>query len=235
MKSFERIHNPTLRVRIADRIRASILDGTLKAGSKIVERRLAAQFATSLTTVREALIVLEADGFVTKKPNTSTFVTELTLADTEKLFDVRRVLERHAVNLAARNCIPQQAAELDEAYAALLGAARAKQDALFVKTDILLHNKIWEISGNEHLHAALRRINHPLFAFVMVRLVTKRSALDLTHDARSHTALLGAIKAGDPQRACEAFDAAVHDWLVKLRIGVFQSNGSKCGQEPAVR
>lgn len=221
MASLGPIANPTLRGRIAERIQAAILDGTLKPGSRMVERQLAAEFATSLTVVREALIVLEAGGFVTKRPNTATFVTQLTLADTEKLFDVRRVLEGHAVGLAARNCTPEQAAELDRAYFAMLDAARAKRDAGFVRADLVLHNKIWEISGNEHLHAALRRINHPLFAFVMIRLVTKRSALDLTHDAQSHTALLEAIKANEPETACERFDVAVYDWLKHLRTGVF--------------
>ena len=230
MASFHRIDHPTLRERIAERIRASILDGTLKPGSRMVERRVAAQFATSLTAVREALIVLEADGFVTKRPNTATFVTELTLADTEKLFDVRRVLERHAVRLAARSCSPKQAAELDQAYFAMLDAARAKQDAVFVKTDLRLHNKIWEIAGNEYLDAALRRICHPLFAFVMIRLVTRRSALDLTHDAQSHTALLEAIKANETETACECFDEAAYDWLVNLRSGVFVETEHSSGR-----
>ncbi len=222
MAPFERIDNPTLRDRIAERIRGAILEGTLTAGSKVVERQLAAQFATSLTAVREALIVLEADGFVTKKPNAATHVTKLTLEDTEKLFDVRRVLERHAVKLAARRCSPEQADELNDAYFALLDAARKKQDAVFVKTDLTLHNKIWEIAGNEYLQASLQRINHPLFAFVMIRLVNDRSALDLTHDAQSHTALLEAIKANDVERSCREFDTAVNDWLVNLRIGVFE-------------
>ncbi len=119
MNVFDGIDNPTLRGRISERIRGAILDGTLKPGSRIVELHLAAQFATSLTSEREALIVLEVDGFVIKRPNSATFVTELTLSDTEKLFDVRRVLERRAVDLAARNCLPEQAADLHRAYFAM--------------------------------------------------------------------------------------------------------------------
>ncbi len=200
----------------------AILDGTLEAGSKLVERRLANQFATSLTAVREALIVLEADGFVTKRPNAATHVTKLTLEDTEKLFDVRRVLERHAVEIAARKCSPEHAAELDKAYFRLLDAARGKREADFITTDLDLHANIWGITGNEHLEAALRRVNSPLFAFVMIRLVADRSAMDLTHDAQSHSTLLEAIKANDAERSRREFDIAVKDWLVNLRIGVFE-------------
>ncbi len=222
MHSFERIDNPTLRGRISERVRMAILDGTLRAGSKLVERRLASQFATSLTAVREALIVLEADGFVTKTPNAATHVTKLTLEDTEKLFDVRRVLERHAVGLAARNCSSEHAADLDKAYFRLLDAARGKREADFITTDLALHSKIWSITGNEYLEAALRRVNSPLFAFVMIRLVADRSAMDLTHDAQSHSTLLEAIKANDAARSQREFDIAVKDWLVNLRTGVFE-------------
>ncbi|MCY4188899.1 MAG: GntR family transcriptional regulator [Bryobacterales bacterium] len=221
MALFERIETPTLRGRIAEKIRRAILDGTIQPGSKMVERQLAAQFATSLTAVREALIVLEAEGFVAKKPNTATHVTELTLTDTEQLFDVRRVLERYAVELAARKCTASDAESLDTAYLSMLDAARAKQDGEFVRADLALHERIWEVARNEYLQASLRRINIPLFAFVMIHLVTERSALDLAHDAESHTALLNAIKANRPERACQEFDAAVHDWLVNLRREVF--------------
>ncbi len=107
----------------------------------------------------------------------------------------------------------------------MLDAARTKQNAVFVKADLLLHSKIWQISGNEYVGAALRRINHPLSAFVMIRLVTKRNALDLTDDAQSHTALLEAIMTNDPQAACDRFDTAVQDWLANLRSGVFGQLG----------
>ena len=78
------------------------MDGTLKTGERIVERKLAAQFGASLAVVREAIIQLEAEGFITKWPNTSTHVTRLSLAETEKIFAVRKVLEGFAVEEAAR-------------------------------------------------------------------------------------------------------------------------------------
>ena len=90
---FERLANSTLRSRIAEQLRDAIVDGTLRTGERIVERKLAAQFGASLAVVREAIIQLEAEGFITIWPNTSTHVTQLSLAETEKIFAVRKVLE----------------------------------------------------------------------------------------------------------------------------------------------
>ena len=105
---FERLANSTLRSRIAEQLRDAIVDGTLKTGERIVERKLAAQFGASLAVVREAIIQLEAEGFITKSPNTSTHVIQLSLAETEKIFAVRKVLESFAAEEAARRASSQE-------------------------------------------------------------------------------------------------------------------------------
>ena len=66
------------RRHIVATIQKAILEGSLRQGEKLVERKLAGQFETSLSVVREALIELESQGFITKTPNTSTIVTNFT-------------------------------------------------------------------------------------------------------------------------------------------------------------
>jgi len=87
---FERIAGSTLRSRVAERVRPAILDGSLTEGQRLVDRDLAAQFAISLTVIREALIDLEKDGFVIKKPNAATYVTKLSFDAVEKSFCVSK-------------------------------------------------------------------------------------------------------------------------------------------------
>ena len=78
---FEKLTNNTLRGRVAEQIRGAILNGNLAAGQRIVERTIAAEFGASLTWVREAIIQLESEGFITKKPNASTCVTQISLSE----------------------------------------------------------------------------------------------------------------------------------------------------------
>ena len=73
-----------------------------------MERQLAAQFVTSLTAVREALIELEATGFVIKKPNSTTHVTKLSKDAAEKIFVFRRIMEGFAVEEAARQATSER-------------------------------------------------------------------------------------------------------------------------------
>ncbi len=203
-------------------LRKAILNGTLAEGSRIVERRLAAQFDTSLTAVREALIELEVEGFVDKKPNSSTYVTKLSLEITEKIFAVRRVLETYAVEEAARRATPEGVEALEAAYRAMLEAARARDLENFILRDYAMHELIWVLTQNEYLAAALKRIIPPVFAFAAMRMA-KGHSFDMVQDAKSHKALVEAIQAKKPAAAKRAFLEALDGWSATTRSYVFES------------
>ena len=188
--AFERLPSYSLRGRIAETLREAILNGTLEEGQRLVERSLAAQLGASLTAVREALIELEMEGFIQKRRNASTYVTKLTLEDAEKIFAVRSALEAYAVEQAALVAGPEHIERLEARYLEMQEAARANDRKAFLRKDYAWHEMIWQITGNEYLQAALRRLLVPLFAFTAIRIVT-RGVFDLLHDAQTHALLTG--------------------------------------------
>ena len=97
---FSKLFKRSLRDQIAEKICEAILSGSLAPGERLVERRLSEEFGASLTAVREALITLEAKGFVVRKPNSSTYVTEYSFEEVEKAFKFRRALEGYAIEEA---------------------------------------------------------------------------------------------------------------------------------------
>ena len=233
-RSFARIAAPPLRDRIAEILRKAILNGSLPEGSRIVERQLASQFEISLTAVREALIRLEAEGFVVKKPNASTYVTKLSLELSEKIFKIRRVLETYAVEEAARNATTEQIQQLEKAYWEMVDAARNNNPESFILHDYAFHELIWSMTGNEYIPAALQRITPPVFAFAAMRMA-KGNAFDLLQDARSHMPLLDAIKSKHAEKARSAFLTALDGWLASTRAHVFGSQGAKVSKSSPSR
>ena len=217
---FEKLETQTLCARIANQTRDAILEGSLKPGEKVVERKLAAQFGASLTAVREALVLLESEGFIKKRPNSATYVTKLTLAEAEQIQALRRVLEGYAVEEAARLATPEQVGELERLYLEMMEAARKNDSKLFVHKDLLWHERVWQISDNEFLRTTLRRLMLPFLAFSAIRLVSERS-MDLMDDAYSHLPILKAIKSGDPKLARGALETALEQWISELRQYVF--------------
>ena len=225
---FQQLTSVTLRGRIAEILRDAILNGTLREGERIVERKVAAQFSTSLTAVREALIELESEGFVVKKPNSATYVTKISLESAERIFRVRRLLEVHALEEAARLATPASLQKLERVYLDLVDAARSEHSQLFIRTDYLLHETIWLMSGNEYLHAALRRVVLPVFAATAIRIVSRRP-FDLIQDAQLHLPMIEVIRNRNVEAAKPVVERAMDEWLAQFRL--YLNNGDEDHQD----
>src|SRR6267142_5537449 len=87
-----------LKESLAAQLREAILSGKLAPGEKIIERRWAREFGAAQVSVREALNILIAEGFVTKGHGRSARVLRLTDSAIIHTYQVRGALE----GLAAR-------------------------------------------------------------------------------------------------------------------------------------
>ena len=92
--------NAPLSEKIAETIREYILKGVLKPGERLTEPRLSDILGISRTPIREALRILEMDGFVTLIPRRGAVVTELTDKDVDEIFILKIRLESLAAKLA---------------------------------------------------------------------------------------------------------------------------------------
>jgi DNA-binding GntR family transcriptional regulator len=206
-----KLNTQPARHQVAEKIRESILDGSLVPGERLVERKLAETLGTSQSAIREALIQLELEGHVSKKPNSATFVTHFSQRELENTISVRRALEGFAVEEAARQSTPADIQHLEELFQQSQSAARAREFQKYIRRDLSWHIAMWESTHNDCLVESLRRVVVPLFGFSAIR-VAMQPGFNLTQDLQSHRVLLDAIAAGEPERAKRAFHAAMKDW-----------------------
>ena len=220
---FGKLTYSSLRGRIADEIQEAILTGALHEGERIVERKLAGQFSTSLTAVREALIELEAKGFVTKKPNCATYVIKFSVEAADQIFAFRKVVEAHTIEEAARTASPAQLESLEAAYDELMQAAVANDTRLYLQRDLALHERAWHASNNEYFEIALKRVVRPFFAFTAIRLDV-RQAFDLAQDAKHHLGFVKPIQLRQPAAARDAYLRALDEWYRQTHAYVLDEN-----------
>jgi DNA-binding GntR family transcriptional regulator len=197
------IRTRTIPDLVAEQLRDAILNGTLKPGERLVELKLCAHFGIGQPTVREALRELEIQGFVRKSANRGTYVTEFSEEDVRKILELRVALEAFAIEKAAARISGDDARELrgiiDE-----IDASAAKFDrAALHRADVVFHQKIWAVAGNEYLQAALERIVFSLFAFMLVGRAPADSMMK--HVARQHREILKGLETHDPKTAREHF------------------------------
>ncbi|MCI0621888.1 MAG: GntR family transcriptional regulator [Acidobacteria bacterium] len=217
---FGKLTYTSLRGRIADEIQDAILNGTLREGERIVERKLADQFSASLTAVREALIELAAKGFVTKRPNCATHVIKFSHADVDKIFAFRRIVEAHTVEEACRAASQEGLERLTHSYKELLEAAHSKNAQLYLQRDLALHEVVWQISKNEYFEIALRRVVRPFFAFTFIRY-GRGDSFDLVQDAYNHLAFVNPIRSRDAEAARQAYLSALDEWYAQTRSYIY--------------
>lgn len=100
---------PRLVDEVINRLRESIVDGTLPAGTPLPQVALAAQLGVSRTPLREALRVLDSEGLVRSSDGNRTVeVVQIGPEDLREMYELREVIDGLAARLAARKGLPSQ-------------------------------------------------------------------------------------------------------------------------------
>src|SRR5258706_3358086 len=89
--------------KVANVLRVRILAGELRPGTTLLEIPFSTQLGVSRNTMREAMRILILEGLLKRKIHHGVTVAELSLADVEEIYRLRRVLEIQAVRLANRD------------------------------------------------------------------------------------------------------------------------------------
>lgn len=92
----------TSQTEIAQRVVESILAQKLSPGERLGEQDLADLFGVSRTLVREALMQLQARGFVEVRPRKGWYVVEPSVEQARDAFAARRIVEAGIVREAGR-------------------------------------------------------------------------------------------------------------------------------------
>jgi DNA-binding GntR family transcriptional regulator len=188
---------PLVKQSLAAALRERIVTGEIEPGEVIVERKWAARFGVAQGSVREALNILTAEGFVQKDHGHRARVTELTREDVEQIYQMRGSLE----GLAARLIVEQQKdlSKMEKAWTEMQRAAAAEDIKGLLTADLDFHLTLCDLSGNRFLKECARRLLIPLFAFVLMRVETnQRGSTPWSKSIDLHGRMLAALRLGNP-------------------------------------
>lgn len=182
---------------LAAYFREEIIGGRLAPGEKIVEARWAKQLKISQTSVREALNILSAEGFVQKESGRTAHVTQLSDEDVLHSYELRAVLESYAARIVAQK--QPDLAELDQSLADMRSAVDCNNVRGFYERDLQFHLLLAEKTGNKMLVRAVKLIILPLFAFVVIRVQGARTEQQQwIRSLEQHKRIIDALRTRDP-------------------------------------
>ena len=195
----------TLAEQAYEELQDQIVSGRLPAGRRLLADELADALAISQTPVKEALARLEQDGLVETESRRASVVRRFTLADIERIYEARLLLELHAASsgLAGGRATPDFAARLRAIFEEQMGYAGTESEAALpevIRLDREFHELIVSL-GDNPLIAGWHRVvlrqtqtirNYPL------------SRYDIGRMRREHGAILAAFESGNPDRVVDA-------------------------------
>ena len=202
------LEQPSLVELTTQRLRAEILSGDLPPGARIVEEQLCRRYGISRAPLREALRLLAEQGLVEHLPRRGARVCDWSPADIRQLFEIRHVLERHAVlsalPLAAEDGDPL--APVRERLAAM-HAAEERGDRL-AKDDAhrAFHAAVVGLAGNRQLELTLAPILLKLQLPMAVNLRREAELHTPGQGLERHGAILAALESDEPQTVLDALD-----------------------------
>lgn len=187
------------RVRVA--LEQQILTGERPPGSSIDEKALAESFGASRTPVREALLMLAAQGLVQIAPRAGIYVRKASAAELVATLEALSELEAALARLAARRASGEQRKALQRAHAAAAPHVQSEDRQRYAETNAALHELIYTASGNPVLVEHVRSVRKKLAAY---RQRGWDKAGRLRASDREHGRIVQAICKGEEAAAAEA-------------------------------
>jgi DNA-binding GntR family transcriptional regulator len=196
---------PTLSESIRDGLVELIVSGELKAGERLIETKIAADFGTSQAPVREALRELEGLGLVESRPRRGRHVLPFVEQTIREAYVVRAALEETATRLAMLGGglpLDEMRADVADMYrCATAGDVRAMGLA-----STRFHRRVVVAGNNFLLERAWEALQIEARTAIAL-VVTKPRLRDV---ADEHAELLQALESGDVEAAC--LHTRAHQW-----------------------
>ena len=153
-----RVESAPLRSKIIEAIRDAIEHGTLKPGSRLIEKDLCERLEVSRTSLREALRELEAEGIVARVSARGLTVVKISLHDAANIYRIRAQIEALIFQQFTENATNAQLLVLDNIYNDLISAYNQGTFIAISQAKASWHNYICEIAQNQIARNILSRL-----------------------------------------------------------------------------
>lgn len=190
--------------QVAEFLRERIISGQLGRGQKLKQDEIAKALNISITPVREALKILEAEGYVAGYSHRGVVVAPFDIEKAAELVELRLLLEVRLTRIAAANVTPKDLHALDELNREIVAAAASG-----------VHEQLRR--ANYHFHFRLYGLADRPQTLDFVRVLWAKYPFDLVGSIpgrfdradAEHKALLAALHASNAARTAQAMRAHI--------------------------
>lgn len=204
--------------QVAEFVRERIISGFFARGQKLKQVEIAQMLDLSITPVREALKLLEAQGYVVGSSHRGAVVAPFQVGEAEELYELRLLLETRLTRAAARCIDAAGIRALEDLNAEILAAAERGDNDACRAANFRFHFRLYEQAGQpQTLHFV--RILWAKYPFDLLTVMPRRQF----HVSDEHRDILDGLHAGDVRAVTKAMQhhiesgwKAFKDYYAKL-------------------
>jgi DNA-binding GntR family transcriptional regulator len=182
----------TKEEQVADYLRERIISGVYPRGSRLKQAEIAEQLHLSITPVREALKLLEAEGYISGDSYRGARVVPFDAAASGEILQLRLLLEAQLVRGAVEKITAQDIIELRALAKEFEQTFEAGDRAAARGINYRLHRRLYDVAAMpQTLHFV--QILWARYPFDLINAVPNRGQ----HAAEEHEEILRALTDGD--------------------------------------
>ena len=190
----------TMSEFIYNSLKDSIINNELKANQRINEKELVEYFKVSRTPVREAILRLEAKGFVKIDSYRRAIVKEISYKELMEIFQVLGALDRLALSQAVDNLTSQNINKLESLIKKMEEYCNLESIEKYFEFNEKFHDEIWKAVENRLLLEILYSVRDRMQRYTYARIFAFKKPEALEKSMKQHKALLTALKRKDKEK-----------------------------------
>jgi len=212
----------TKEEQVADYLRERIISGRLPRGARLKQTEIAQELKISITPVREALRLLEAEGYLSSDSFRGATVAPFDVEASSEILKLRITLETQLVESAVRNVTAEEIGELRELARQFEDAALADDSTAARGINYRFHRRMYDFARlPKTLHFV--QVLWAQYPFDVINRIGGRAV----RAAKEHNQLLKCIIEGDAAGAMLTMRQHIETGWHELRDSIPASGAEK--------
>jgi DNA-binding GntR family transcriptional regulator len=195
-----------------------IIRGEIAPGKRLKDAELAEDLGVSRTPIREALLRLEREGFLSSQKHLGFSVKRLQESEIHEVYPLVRLLECSALDSAPLPCVDKIKKLTDLGFSLKLEGSDPLRR---IELDSSWHEALIEDNGNRHLMRVLFDLKRLLLRYEYAFM---RDDALVSESVEEHNAILSSMERGDRREAVRLLGAH-WDRCTKATLGASRASG----------
>jgi DNA-binding GntR family transcriptional regulator len=188
----------SLREQVYDYLRLAMNRGELAPGALINLNEISRRLGISKTPLRDALIQLEVEGFVTILPRRGCVVNALTRREIKDLYQVIGALESAVISDQFSKITPEITATMKRLNQEMRSALDDDDFDRYYAANLQMHDCYLDLSSNASLRRIVKTMKQRLYDFPRKQAFVKEWEVSST---KEHEELIRLLESGDADAA----------------------------------